>query len=261
MLTVRLYDRIAGVDPRRWDALAREPLSEHGVLAALEAAGMAGATFRYGVVLDEGGRWIAGAPMATLPVDGAQLTHGLFRAWIGAVRSAAPSFLRTRIALCGAPLSVGTPPVRMAADAPAGRIYGALAPVLRDYARDCGAPWLAFKEFPAAALSAAGDALEPQGYLTAPSESGCLLPLGAGSYGEYLRALRSHYRYLIRRAERRFADSGGRVRAVSLASDYGPSHHALYDAVRGRAAVGLEWLTADFFTTGPRWSSSTPTAG
>jgi hypothetical protein len=248
MLTLRFYGRIADVDPARWDALAPEALSAHAVLAALEGAGMAGVTFRYAVVLDGAGRWLAGAPMATLPVDGARLTHGLFHALIGAVRAAAPSFLRTRIALCGAPLSVGTPPVRMSAAAPPGPVCEALAPALKDYARECRAPWLAFKEFAEPALPWAEGALAPRGYLLAPSESGCVLPLAARRYADYLGALRSHYRYVIRRAERGFADAGGTVRTASLASDYGPSHHALYDAVRGRAAVGLEWLTAEFFT-------------
>ena len=247
MTGARVYERIRDVDPARWDALAPEPLTSHASLSAVEAARMPGVALRYVVVHDGGGRWLAGAPLASLEVDGARLTHGLFRSAIGTARLALPRLLRTRLCICGLPVSVGTRPARIARGAdPVGAI-ALLERELARFARERGAAWSAFKEFGEGDLPAAREALRGRGYTLAPSESSCGLELPWGRYEDFLAALRSPYRRAIRLAARRFAEAGVVVDAAPLAAAYGPGIHALYDAVRDRAAIGLEWLTSEYF--------------
>ncbi len=243
-----LFGRIADVDRGRWDALARDPLTSHAALVALEEAGLPGLTLRYAVVPGAGGSWLAGAPFACLEIDGEKLTHGLFRSAIGAARTVRPGFLRTRLCLCGLPVSVSTPPARIAPGADRARVLALLGEELAEFAREQDAPWRAFKEFGRGDLAAARAALEGRGYFLAPSEPSCALALPWSRYEDFLGALRSHYRRAIRLAATRLHAAGVTVDAVSLADAYTPEIHALYDAVRARAAVGLEWLTADYFS-------------
>lgn len=247
MRRVLLFDRIADVDRDRWDALSSDPLTSHAALAALEEARLPGLTMRYAVVRGAGGSWLAGAPLACLDIDAEKLTHGLFRSVIGAARTVRPGFLRTRLCLCGLPVSVSTPPARIAAGAVPGHVLALLGEELSEFARERGAPWRAFKEFGRDDLAAAQAALEGAGYLLAPSEANCALALPWSRYEDFLGALRSHYRRAVRLAAARLREAGVTVDALPLAEAYTPDVHALYDAVRARAAVGLEWLNADYF--------------
>lgn len=247
MTGVHVYERIQDVDRGRWDALAQEPLTSHASLAAVEGSRMPGVALRYVVVHDAGGRWLAGAPLASIEIDAAGLTHGLFRAAIGTARLARPRLLHTRLCLCGLPVSVGTRPARIAPGASGVEVFRILERELTLFTHERGAAWSAFKEFGEEDLPAARAALEGRGYVLAPSEPNCGLELPWRRYEEFLAALRSHYRRAIRLAARRLADAGVIVDAVPLAGAYGPELHALYDAVRARATIGLEWLTPEYF--------------
>jgi predicted N-acyltransferase len=134
--------------------------------------------------------------------------------------------------------------------APGADAVEAIALVEREvtrFARERGAAWSAFKEFGAADMPAARAALRGRGYVLAPGESNCRLDLRWSRYEEFLAALRSPYRRAIRLAGRRFEEARASADAVPLAGAYGPELHALYDAVRARAGIGLEWLTPAYF--------------
>jgi hypothetical protein len=140
--------------------------------------------------------------------------------------------------ICGTPLSVGNPPVRLANELYLAPILEKLAEMLEQLGRRESAPWLAFKEFPGDQLTDAYLALVANGasWLIVPSEPNSALSIEWSSYEEYLGDLRSHYRYKIRSA------------ALPLAESYDSATHSLYEAVVDRAAVQLERLTPEFFT-------------
>jgi hypothetical protein len=250
MLRAKLHESIADIDRADWDRLGSEPLSSHAVLAALERAALPRIRTWCATVEDTNGRIVAAAPIARIEVDAERLTHGLFRTLIKAVRRVYPGFLRTALMICGTPLSVGNPPVRLANELYLAPILEKLAEMLEQLGRRESAPWLAFKEFPGDQLTDAYLALVANGasWLIVPSEPNSALSIEWSSYEEYLGDLRSHYRYKIRSAARTLAGDGVTVDTLPLAESYDSATHSLYEAVVDRAAVQLERLTPEFFT-------------
>jgi predicted N-acyltransferase len=247
MLRTIVQPWVRDVDPERWDALSGDPFSSHATLAALEAAGLPGVRTWYAVVEDGAGRWLAGAPLARVAVDAGRLTHGLFRGAIAGARRVRPGFLHTTLMLCGTPLSVGNPPVRLAPETDPRAALGTLAGVLRELADSEGAAWRAFKEFSPGGLDGARAALEPAGWIVAPSETNRVVDIRWRDYSAYLAELRSPYRYKVRKAARALEAAGVKVDDVPLTAAYDAEAHKLYEAVVDRAAVQLERLTPEFF--------------
>lgn len=248
-MKVSLHERIDAVDPERWDGVGSDPLSCHRMLSVLERSELPGIRLWYALIENARGEPVAAAPLARIAVDGAHLTHGLFRRLIGAVRLGRPDFLRTNLFVCGTPLSVGNAPVRVAAGVDHVRVTRALANLLGELADAEHVPWRVFKEFGLPNLATANRALLDSGmpWVLAPSEPNVALDLRWESFDAYLASLRGHYRYKIRTAARKMAATGVSVDITSLAETYDRTHHALYEAVIERASVRFEHLTPRFF--------------
>jgi hypothetical protein len=249
MLRTRLFHRIDEVDPVRWGITGSDPFSSTAVLRALEKAKLPGVRMRYVVLEDPVGRWVAATSLASLEIDGARLTHGLFRGIIETVRRLNPGFLRTRLMVCGTPLSVGNPPVRLVRGTDAVVALRTLGGVLDEVAEEERSSWRAFKEFPATQLDAARMALcsGTSRWSLVPSEPNCGMSVPWRSFEAYLADLRSHYRYKIRKAARRLATDGVETDVAPLDGAYDARAHALYEQVFQRADVQLERLTEGFF--------------
>jgi hypothetical protein len=249
MLRTRLFDRIEDVDPVRWEVTGSEPFSSTAVLRALEEAELPGVRMRYVALEDAAGRWVAATSLASLEIDGARLTHGLFRGIIETVRRLNPGFLKTRLMVCGTPLSVGNPPVRLARGTDAVVALRTLGGVLGEVAEEERSSWRVFKEFPATQLDAARTALSSgtSRWILVPSEPNCGMSIPWPSFEAYLADLRSHYRYKIRKAAHRLAMDGVKTDVAPLGEAYDATAHALYEQVLQRADVRLERLTEKFF--------------
>lgn len=250
-MKARIYERIAEIDPPRWDGVdggsPADPFSTHATLEALESAQLPGVRMWYATLEDTGGRWVAAAPLARVEIDGLRISRGLFRQIIVSARRIYPGFMRTAVMVCGAPLSVGNPPARISRDADRRAVLRDLAGVLQEAAAQYRAPWRVFKEFPEDALAEARTALEPGGWIMAPSEPNFRIPLPWSDYEGYLNSLRSDYRYKIRKAARKLERAGIAVDVVLLRDGYDAALHRLYDAVVDRAVAQLERLTPAFF--------------
>lgn len=251
-MKTRIYERIAEIEPGRWDAVnggePPDPFSTHAALAALEAAQLPGVRMWYATLEDGAGRWIAAAPLARVEIDGARLSRGLFPQIIETGRRIYPGFMRSAAMVCGAPLSVGNPPARFSRGADQSAVLRELAGLLGEAAEQHHAPWRGFKEFSETALAEARTALEPGGWILVPSEPNFRMLLPWSDYGGYLASLRSDYRYKIRRAARKMARAGIVVDVVPLRDGYDAAMHRLYEAVLDRAVAQLEHLTPAFFT-------------
>ena len=246
-MRIRIHDHIGDIDPLRWDAVGDDPLSRHAVLLALEQAALDGVRMVYATIEDERGRPVAQVPFARLQMDGARLTHGLFRRGIETLRAIDSDFMRTALVICGTPLSVGNPPFRLAAGVDPVPVWVRVGSLTDELADELGAPWRAFKELAAGDLAAAR-ALARQGWVTAPSEPGCLLRLRWRDFDHYLSSLRHPYRYKILKSARKLERAGVVVDVQPLAASYTADAHRLYEAVHERAEVQLERLTPEFFT-------------
>ncbi len=247
-MLIRRYDSIDAVDPGRWDALCRDPFSAHACLAALERAGMDGVRMRYAIIESGRGDWLAAAPFARIPIDAGRLTHGIFRRIVRGARRIQPGFLQTSLTICGAPLSVGNPPARVAPGADRAVIYRLLAGLLQEIAEEDRSPWCAFKEFGAVEFEAAERALSPLGWILAPGETNHRLAIPWAGFGEYLADLRSVYRTKLLREWAQLGGARVTVDVVPLADAYESRIHCLYEAVLERAVVQFERLTPAFFS-------------
>ncbi|UCG86480.1 MAG: GNAT family N-acetyltransferase [Gemmatimonadota bacterium] len=248
-MKVELHDRIADVDPARWDASGKDVFSNYAMLKALEEAHLPGVRMRYATLANASGDIVAAAPITRIDVDAEHLTHGAFRLLIRAVRKGYDRFLRTRLIVCGTPLSVGSPPVRNRNGVDRGLVLKQLAGILHELGDVEQAPWRVFKEFDAPQLPTAAHVLGNSGlkWLMAPSEPNASIPIYWTSFAEYLACLRSHYRYKIRTAARKMTKAGVTVQVTGLSDAYDDSLHDMYDAVLSRAAVQFERLTPQFF--------------
>ncbi len=247
-MLIRRYDSIDAVDPGRWDALCSDPFSAHACLAALERAGMDGVHMRYAIIESGRGDWLAAAPFARIPIDAGRLTHGIFRGIVHGARRIQPGFLHTSLTICGAPLSVGNPPARVALGADQTIVYRLLAGLLQEIAEEDGSPWCAFKEFGATELGVAERVLSPLGWIFAPGEPNHRMAIRWAGFGEYLADLRSVYRTKLLRERAQLADAGVTADVVPLADAYDSRIHCLYEDVFDRAVVQFERLTPAFFS-------------
>ena len=245
-MNVSIFQHIEEIDPLCWDSPGDDPLSAHGVLTALEKARLDGIQMQYALFEDGGGRHLASVPYARLEMDGGRLTHGLFRRLIAAIRRFHPGFMQTSLFICGTPLSVGNPPLRIANGIDPVPVLREAAGLLTELANEGHVPWRAFKEFPGGMLSGA-EVLTRGGWILAPSEPGWELPIRWSSYGNYLHSLRSHYRYKIRKSAQKYDEAGISVGVVPLGEGYEPSMHRLYEDVVDRAEIVLERLSPAFF--------------
>ncbi len=230
--------------PPAWDRLGHDPLSSRTMLGVLERSHLPGVTTRY-ALLFEGTRLVAGAPVATVDIDGERLTHGAFRSLIITVRRFQPGFLHTRLMVCGTPLSVANPPIRVRATE-RNAVLPVLSTVMDQLAREAHAPWCVFKELSRSDVSVTARGLSSR-WLLAPSEPTAMLRMVWPTFDAYLRSLRSDYRHRIRKAQRKLQAGSVDIEVSPLAGAYHAFDHALYEAVFDRAHVQFEHLTPAFF--------------
>ena len=248
-MKVTLYDRIADVDPALWDAAGQDVFSSHAMLRALEGARLPGVRMWYATVADSAGRTVAAAPITCIHIDAERLTHGVFRSLISAVRKGHRGFLRTKLIVCGTPLSVGNPPLRSDNAVDQELVLHDLAGLLDELGDAEQAPWRVFKEFDTNQLASATRGLGAckHRWLLAPSEPNAHIQINWRSFAAYLASLRSHYRYKIKSASRKMMRAEVTVQETPLSGAYDDSLHELYDAVLNHAAVQFERLTPQFF--------------
>jgi hypothetical protein len=249
MLKVTLHDRIGDVDPALWDAAGQDVFSSYAMLQSLEEARLPAVRMWYATVVDSAGSTVAAAPITRICIDAERLTHGMFNSMIRAVRKGYHGFLRTKLIVCGTPLSVGNPPVRSVNGVDPGLVVQELAGLLDELGDAEQAPWRVFKEFGATQLASANQGLGAckHRWLLAPSEPNAHIQVNWNSFAAYLACLRSHYRYKIKTAGRKMTRAGVTVQLTPLSGTYDDSLHKLYDAVLTRAAVQFEQLTPQFF--------------
>ena len=245
MRTVTMFETIHDVDEEAWNRLGDDSLSTHAIYRALEEAPPEGVRMRYALIRESDGEPVAAASLVDLPIDGGRLTHALFRRIIQSARTIAPEFLRSRLMICGTPLSVGNHPYRVAAGADSTSVARELAGLLRELAVESGAPWQVLKEFDCG-FDDAARTLESAGWIVAPSEDDWVLPLRWDDPESWLANLRSHYRAHIQRDDESAIAAGLRCERLPL-SRFEPRWHHLYEEVHDRADIVLERLESGFF--------------
>jgi predicted N-acyltransferase len=148
------------------------------------------------------------------------------------------------------PVSLGQSHLAIAPDAEPAAVVAALDETLAAIAARERVWLVVWKEFDPAGAARLAPLLE-RGYRRAESPAMHELDRRFKDFADYCAALTSHYRYDVRRSERKFRASGFRVAqrhdADEIRRVYTAEVHRLYEAVVAKSSVKLEVLPIEFF--------------
>jgi predicted N-acyltransferase len=250
--TFRLYDSICKVPADAWMALRRDPadlyMHPEFITTVEETMGKM-ATFWHLLVYDDEGRPAGSASLCLHALDAALLCPPRPRRALQIVRRVWPRCLLFHVLFCGLPFSAGQSHLRLAASTDAKQVFRQFDAALSQLAAEARAAAIVCKEFCDGDL-AQTDQLCSLGYVRGPSlPMNCFTPRYR-DFNEFCASLRSHYRYKIRRSQRKFVSAGFRVShfcGQDALPHYTDEVHQLYLDVHDRAEVQLEVLPAEFF--------------
>jgi hypothetical protein len=218
-------------------------------IAAVEETVATARQFWSLLIYDGDNRPVGSANLCLYPLDAAVLCPPRPRQALRAIRRVWPGCLLMPILFCGLPFSGGQSHLRIAAGADVQEVLRQLDRAMTQLATDLQAAAIVCKEFTDHDLLHT-DFLRQLGYVCGPSLPMNYFAPGFHDFDEFCAALRSHYRYKIRRSQRKFAGAGFRVahfRGAEALAYYTDEVHQLYVDVHDRAEAQLELLPADFF--------------
>ncbi len=247
-----VYDSIRQVDPREWNRLrdpARDPFMDPRFIEAVEAGFAKACRFRHVIVRDSQRRTMAIACLSSYSISGASLAKGSVRKILASLERIAPWLFKSKLILCGLPVSAGQSHLRFAPDADRAAVLRCLDRVARQFARREWARLILFKEIDEAGCTDLGP-LESLGYRRADSFPMNRVEPGSRDFADYLAKFPSKKRRPIRRSQKRIAENGLRIVELSgrdgVAELYTDKVHRLYEAVASRSAVQFEELPVEF---------------
>jgi len=155
-----------------------------------------------------------------------------------------------RVFFCGLPVSVGTNSLRVAAGREKGPIVEAVIAEIERLAAEANSPVVVWKEMFDEECEPL-ETLKTLGYQRADSLPMNIMECTHPSFDDFCGAMRSHYRYKIKKSKKKFAKSGMRVEHITdpqrIEELYTPEAHQLYVAVFEHADIRLEILPREFF--------------
>jgi len=248
----RLYNSIDEVPRDDWNRLREgeaDLFMDPRFVAAVEHGLADQGKFWCFLAYDEAGEPVASACLSLYRLDGALFCRGMVKWGVDCIRRVFPRYLWLRVLFCGLPVSGGQSHLRFAPGTDRRQVLGLLDEALRQTAARERCIIIVFKEFDQDELPTA-DLLVELGYLREHSlPMNCFEPRFC-DFDEFSAALRSHYRYKIRRSQKKFAKAGYRVEHVQgeeILPLYTDEVHRLYEAVVHHAETKLEILPAEFF--------------
>lgn len=251
--TASLYGSVGELPTQDWDSLCTDPADpfmDRRLLAAVEQSMAADGKFFYAILRSADGRPMGCAALCVYRVDGAILAGAALKRLMDSIRRWWPNYMRLKVLFCGLPVSAGQKHFRLHPEANAALAMRALDEAMRRLARQEGAWFIVAKEFDQSDLVHL-DFLRGRGYVLADS-----LPMNHfeprfSGLDDYCRALRSHYRYKIKKSLRKFDEAGLRVETLVEPDEILPIYtdelHRLYEAVVQKSETRLEILPAEFF--------------
>ncbi|HEV3300561.1 MAG TPA: GNAT family N-acetyltransferase [Planctomycetaceae bacterium] len=247
-----VYDSIRRVNPEEWNSL-REPddlFMDPRFIGAVENAMGRECRFRHVVVRDAQGRPMATACLSSFVIGGASLAQGTAGKILAILERIVPWAIRSKLILCGLPVSAGQSHIRFAPDADRDAALRIVDSVARKFAKKEWARLIVFKEIDPVGCRD----LEPllsNGYRRADSYPMNRTLPAYHDFDDYLSQVDSKKRTTVRRSQRKFTKSGlrvedrlGRDQAAELYTD---DVHRLYEAVADQSEVEFGYLPAEFF--------------
>jgi predicted N-acyltransferase len=247
-----VYDSIRRINPEEWNSLRErgDLFMDPRFIEAVENAMGRESRFRHVVVRDAEGRPVATACLSSFVIGGASLAQGTVGKILSVLERIVPWAIRSKLILCGLPVSAGQSHVRFSPDADREAALRIIDSVARKFARAEWARLIVFKEIDPNGCRDL-ESLLSIGYRRADSYPMNRTLSRYDDFDDYLSHVDSKKRTTVRRSQRKFAKSGlrvedrlGRDRAAELYTD---DVHRLYEAVADNSEVEFGYLPAGFF--------------
>jgi len=245
-----VYQSIREVNWDEWNSVrdeTRDVFMDPRFIAAVEKS-LTDCRYRHVVVRDGSGRPVATACLSSFVLDGASLAQGALRKLLELVSRVVPWLVRSKLILCGLPVSAGQSHIRFAPDAHRESVLRIVDSVARRFAAAEWARLIIFKEIDADGCRELAP-LVTLGYRRADSFPMNLANSGYRDFDDYVAHLISDKRRKIRRSQKIFLKSGLRVVQLygrdGAAEIYTDDVHRLYEAVVEGSEVQFEHLPAD----------------
>jgi predicted N-acyltransferase len=249
---VEVYDSIRRLDWGEWDSLrdaTSDPFMDPRFIEAVEIGFGKVCRFRHVIVRDSQRRPMAIACLSSYSIGGASLARGRVQKVLAGLERGVPWLFRSKLILCGLPISAGQSHLRFAPQADRAAVLRCLDRVALQFARREWARLILFKEIDEAGSTDLGP-LEALGYRRADSFPMNRVEPGSRDFADYLSRFPSKKRRPIRRSQRRLTEIGLRVVELfgrdGVADLYTDQVHRLYEAVVKRSAVQFEHLPPEF---------------
>ena len=247
-----VYNSIRQVNPDEWNSL-REPhdlFMDHRFIESVEDSMKRESRFRHVVVRDSQGRPMAIACLSSFSIGGATLAKGTLGKILAGIEKVAPWLVRSKLILCGLPVSAGQSHVRFAPEADREAALRIIDKVARKFARKEWARLIVFKEIdPDGCRDLAP--LVSIGYRQADSYPVNVALSKFRDLEDYFTHVHWKRRGKLRRSRRIFEKSGlrivDRLGSEGAAELYTDDVHRLYTAVADKSEVEFGYLPADFF--------------
>ncbi|HUE16536.1 MAG TPA: GNAT family N-acetyltransferase [Planctomycetaceae bacterium] len=248
-----VYDSIRRVEESEWDSLRdaqSDPFMDRRFIEAVENSMGDQCRFRHIVVRDAQRRPMATACLSSFVIEGASLAEGVSGKILGLLQRAFPRINRSKLILCGLPVSAGQSHIRFAPDADRAAALRIVDAVACEFASAEQARLILFKEIDPDGCRELAP-LVSLGYRRADSFPLNYAPCNFDNFDDYLSRITSKKRRKLLRSQEKFAKSGLRVvrRAGRdhVAELYTDDVHRLFEAVENRSEVQFGKLPAEFF--------------
>jgi predicted N-acyltransferase len=245
-----VYQSIREVDWDEWNSVrdaSRDVFMDPRFIEAVENS-LTDCRYRHVLVRDGSGRPVATACLSSFVLDGASLTEGASRKLFELVGRVVPWFVRSKLILCGLPVSAGQSHVRFAPEADRETVLRIIDSVARRFASAEWARLIMFKEIDPDGCRELAP-LVSLGYRRADSFPMNLANSDFRDFDDYVAHVNSDKRRKIRRSQQKFLKSGLRVVQLygrdGAADIYTDEVHRLYEAVADGSEVQFEHVPPD----------------
>jgi predicted N-acyltransferase len=251
-MRVETHGSIDSIKPSEWQELRQaagaHPSVDLRLLRTIEQS-LSECDLVHLCVRDEQEALVGYAAVCSMTVDLALLASRRQRNLLTAIRRLRPRFAMVKVLLVGLPVSMAQDALLMTS------ACGAILPLIDDevskIASVRSAHLIVYKEFTGDRLADLHELCGQRGYYPIATPPTYTLQGGFTSFQDYKSRLRSHYRYDIRRSERKLGTAEAQVHRSrdhqAIADTYTPEMHGLYTAVVESAAIRLETLPREFF--------------
>ena len=221
MLDVKTFTSIKDLDSAEWNVVAGNDhlIRRYEYLCAIEESDINDCQYFYPVV-SQGGKMVAHACVYFIRTELDVFAQGVVKRLVEKIRTVWKDFAMLKSIECGTPVALGTT-VSLNGQEDRQLILTAITREIERLARSLNVGIVLFRDFFASELEFY-DHLRSLGYTRIQNLPTSHAKIHWHSFGEYSRAMRSHYRYKMGKGRRNFKECGGFFEVVHDFSSHAP---------------------------------------